>query len=317
METLVPGNLVDPLLQFGVLLQCPRCTSRLNGMGCSACAFEMDINDGIMHALPAERSQHFERFAQDYQYIRAAEGRSSNSDDFYLNLPYCDITGRNSEQWQIRARSYDHLIGRVLHRNVARGGLILDVGAGNCWMSYQLALAGYRSVAVDLVTNSFDGLGAAKHYQARLPNLFPRFQADMEHLPFQDAQFDAAIFNASFHYSEDYTATMRSVLRCVRKGGLVIISDTPWYSREASGRQMLQERRAAFLKTYGTSSDTLGSQEFLTDERLHDLEKELAISWSVHTPHYGFKWAMRPLKAKLLRRREPSRFRLYITRKNA
>jgi SAM-dependent methyltransferase len=184
-------------------------------------------------------------------------------------------------------------------------------------MSYRLALGGYRPVAVDLVTNSFDGLGAARHYQARLPNLFPRFHADMEHLPFQDAQFDAAIFNASFHYSEDYAATMRSVLRCVRKGGLVIISDTPWYSREASGRQMLQERRAAFLKTYGTSSDALGSQEFLTDERLRDLEKELAIRWSVHTPHYGFKWAMRPLKAKLLRRREPSRFRLYVTRKNA
>jgi SAM-dependent methyltransferase len=286
-------------------------------MECSVCAFEMDINDGIMHALPAERSQHFDRFAQDYQYIRAAEGRSSNSDDFYFSLPYRDITGRNSKQWQIRARSYDHLVDHVLHRNVARDGLILDVGAGNCWMSYRLALAGYRPVAVDLVTNGFDGLGAARHYQARLPNLFPRFHADMEHLPFQDAQFDAAIFNASFHYSEDYAATMRSVLRCVRKGGLVIISDTPWYSLEASGRQMLQERRAAFLKTYGTSSDALESQEFLTDERLRELEKELAIRLSVHTPHYGFKWAMRPLKAKLLRRREPSRFRLYVTRKNA
>jgi SAM-dependent methyltransferase len=286
-------------------------------MECSVCAFEMDINDGIMHALPEERSQHFERFAQEYQYIRAAEGRASNSADFYLSLPYSDITGKNSKQWQIRARSYDHLIDHVLHPNVARGGSILDAGAGNGWMSYRLALAGYRPVAVDLVTNGFDGLGAARHYQARLPNLFPRFQADMEHLPFQDAQFDAAIFNASFHYSEDYAATMRSVLRCVRKGGLVIISDTPWYSREASGRQMLQERRAAFLKTYGTSSDALESQEFLTDERLRGLERELAIRWNVHTPHYGFKWAMRPLKAKLLRRREPSRFRLYVTRKNA
>jgi SAM-dependent methyltransferase len=286
-------------------------------MECSVCGFEMDINDGIMHALPKERSQHFERFAQEYQYIRAAEGRAGNSDDFYLSLPYRDITGRNSKQWYIRARSYDHLLHHVLYPNVARGGLILDVGAGNCWMSYRLALAGYRPVAIDLVTNGFDGLGAAGHYQARLPNLFPRFQADMDHLPFHDSQFDVAIFNASFHYSEQYAATMRSVLRCVRKGGLVIISDTPWYAREASGSQMLRERRAAFLKTYGTSSDALESQEFLTDERLRDLEKELAIGWNVHTPHYGLKWAVRPLKAKLLGRREPSRFRLYLTRKNA
>ncbi len=317
MGTLTNGVLVDPLLQFGVLLQCPRCASRLSGMECSVCAFEIHINDGILHALPEERSQHFARFAQDYQFIRAAEGRSSNSDNFYLDLPYHDITGRNSNQWQIRARSYDHLIDHVLYRSVARGGLILDVGAGNCWMSYRLALTGYRPVAVDLVTNGFDGLGAAKHYQVRLPSLFPRFRADMEHLPFQDAQFDCAIFNASFHYSEDYATTLRSVLRCVRIGGLVIISDTPWYSREERGKQMLRERRAAFLKTYGTSSDALESQEFLTDERLRDLEEKLSIRWKVHTPHYGFKWAMRPLKAKLLRRREPSRFRIYVARKNA
>jgi SAM-dependent methyltransferase len=317
MGTLTNGISVDPLLQFGILLQCSRCGARLSGMQCPVCAFEIDIDNGIMHALPEERSKHFARFAKDYQYIRAAEGRSGNSDNFYLDLPYHDITGRNSKQWQIRARSYDHLVDHVLYRSVARGGLILDAGAGNCWMSYRLALAGYRPVAVDLVTNGFDGLGAARHYQARLPGLFPRFQADMQHLPFQDAQFDAAIFNASFHYSENYATTLRSVLRCLRKGGLVVISDTPWYSREESGRQMLRERRAAFLKTYGTSSDALESQEFLTDKRLRDLEEEFSIRWKAHTPHYGFNWAMRPLKARLLRRREPSRFRIYVARKNA
>jgi hypothetical protein len=80
---------------------------------------------------------------------------------------------------------------------------------------------------------------------------------------------------------------------------------------------MLRERRAAFLKTYGTSSDALDSQEFLTDGRLRDLEDELSIRWKVYTPHYGFTWAMRPLKAKLFRRREPSRFRIYVAWKNA
>ena len=317
MGTIENGVLVDPIIQFGVLLQCPRCTSRLIGMSCSLCSFEMHPDDGIMRALPAERSRHFAHFTQDYQRIRAAEGRASNSDSFYLDLPYRDITGRNSRQWQIRARTYDHLVHHVLYRNVAKGGLILDVGAGNCWMSYRLALAGYRPVAVDLVTNLFDGLGAARHYQSRLPSLFPRFQADMQHLPFQDAQFDAAIFNASFHYSEDYSATLRSILRCVRKSGVVIISDTPWYSREESGSEMLRERRAAFLKTYGTSSDALESQEFLTNERLRDLEEELSIRWKAHTPQYGLTWALRPLKAKLLRRREPSRFRIYVAWKNA
>ena len=311
------GIRVKPSLKCDVQLQCPRCKSEMIGMECPGCAFEMQMIDGIVRSLPAERAAHFARFAQDYEAIRTAEGRSSDSEEFYLALPYKDISGRNSKQWQIRSRSYDYLIDHVLQCNVAPGGLILDLGAGNCWMSFRLALSGNRPVAVDLLTNESDGLGAAMHYRESLPNLFPRFQADIEHLPFQDAQFDSAIFNASFHYSENYEATLRSVLRCVRRGGLVVISDTPWYSQEESGRQMLRERRLAFLKHYGTSSDAIASLEFLTDNRLRDLETKLSIRWNVHTPHYGFKWAMRPLKARLLGRREPSRFRIYVARKDA
>jgi ubiquinone/menaquinone biosynthesis C-methylase UbiE len=139
----------------------------------------------------------------------------------------------------------------------------------------------------------------------------------MQHLPFQDEQFDAAIFNASFHYSENYEKTLSDALRCVRRGGMVVICDTPWYSREDSGTQMSRERRAAFLRTYGTSSDSIESLEFLTDSRLQQLEERLSLHWNVHTPRYGFQWATRPLKAKLLARREPSRFRIYVTWKNA
>jgi len=61
-------------------------------------------------------------------------------------------------------------------------------------MSYRLKLAGYLPVAVDLLINERDGLGAARHYRSRVPELFPRFQAELERLPFRDEQFDALIF---------------------------------------------------------------------------------------------------------------------------
>jgi SAM-dependent methyltransferase len=184
-------------------------------------------------------------------------------------------------------------------------------------MSFRLALAGFQSFAVDLLTNERDGLGAAMHFQTSLPKLFPRFQAEMGRLPFQDGQFDAIVFNASFHYTEDSEAALRDALRCVRSGGMVIISDTPWYSSEESGRQMVHERRAAFLGSYGTASDSIESLEYLTDGRLRRLEEKLSIRWSLHSPQYGFRWAMRPLVAKLRNRREPSRFCIYVTRKSA
>lgn len=302
----------------GILLQCPRCRGQLVGLECRECDFELRVRDGIVDALPPERAERYDRFARDYRSIRMAEGRGSESADFYLALPYRDLTGRNARQWDVRARSFDCLTTRVLARTLREErGHVLDLGAGNCWMSYRLALAGYFPVALDLLVDDRDGLGSARHYAEKLPRMFPRFRAEMTRLPFHDRQFDAVIFNASFHYSENYEATLREALRCVRPAGTVIISDTPWYSREASGQQMVRERRAAFMNAHGTASDSVQSLEYLTDRQLRELEARLAIRWEKYSPHYGFRWAIRPLLAQLRGRREPSRFRIYAARKTA
>jgi SAM-dependent methyltransferase len=277
----------------------------------------LEICDGLIRALPPERAAHYARFVTDYEYIRAAEGRASAGGDYYCNLPYRDVTGRNSGQWRIRARSYEALVSKVLQSYVPERGRILDLGAGNCWMSFRLALAGYSPCAVDLLTNPQDGLGAAIYYRGHLSELFPRFQAELSHLPLQDDQFDAVIFNASFHYTEDAEAALREALRCTRTGGIVIISDTPWYRRDESGQQMVAERRAKFLARYGSASDSLKSAEYLTDDRLQSLADRTAIEWTIHNPRYGLRWKLRPLIARLQNRREPSRFRIYVARKTA
>jgi len=309
---------LDPdTAHLDLLLQCPRCRANLGGLECPFCGFKMHVSRGIVHAVPPDRAEHFARFLEDYEHIREEEGRGSCDDDFYLNLPYKDRSHRNSKQWKIRARSYDFLLSQLIQRSrELDGGRILDIGAGNCWMSYRLAKARYRPVALDLLVNDFDGLGAGTHFGKHLTAMFPRFQAEFTRLPFQDEQFDAVVFNASFHYAEDYAVTLRESLRCVRKGGVVIVSDTPWYSNGESGRRMVSERRAAFLTRYGTASDSIESLEFLTDDRLQTLEEQLSIQWVIYSPRYGWRWAIRPLLAKLYRRREPSRFRIYAARKS-
>jgi len=308
-------NAVNPASHLGIELQCPRCNSAVEGLHCFRCDFRMVVRKGIVHALPPERALHYARFIEEYERIRAAEGRGSPSEEFYLALPYEDISGRNSGQWKIRSRSYDYLIRQVL--TPFRSGCVLDLGAGNCWMSFRLALAGYKPIAVDLLTNENDGLGAAVHFQRRLPVPIPCFHAELTHLPFQDRQFDAVIYNASFHYSENYGATLREALRCLKPEGAVIISDTPWYSSEESGREMVAERHATFRQKFGTASDSVKSLEYITDERLKALEDEFSVTWTAHHPWYGVRWAMRPLIAKLRCRREPSRFRIYVAKKHA
>lgn len=307
---------VRPAVFAGIPLRCPRCGTDVDTMQCPHCGFELDVRNGIVCALPPQRAAYYQQFLCDYQRIRAAEGRGSEASSFYLSLPYQDLTGRNTHQWKIRSRSYSYLVQRILP-SLPDGACILDLGSGNCWISYRLALQGFRTVAVDLLTNEHDGLGAAVHFDTHLPSPIPRFQAEAARLPFRDDQFDAIIFNASFHYAEDYEATLREALRCTKPTGIVIVSDTPWYRSEQSGRQMVAARQGAFRDRFHTASDSIKSLEYLTDERLHALADALSIRWTIHRPWYGLRWAIRPWIAKLRGRREPSRFRIFVASRHA
>jgi SAM-dependent methyltransferase len=307
-------------------LQCPRCRGWISSLphtnfvdtilACSDCCLKLSNEGGIWRALLPERTSHFSQFISDYEFIRAAEGRGSADAEYYLALPYRDLSHNNSQQWVIRARTFRYIERHILPslRSENKRLRILDLGAGNGWMSYRLALAGHAPVAVDLLTNEKDGLGAAIHYQRQLATLFPRVQAELDVLPFTDDTFDLVIFNASFHYSEDYEKTIAEALRCTRTGGTILIADSPWYSNEASGQQMVSERRASFTQRYGFASDGLKNLEFLTDQRLQKLEACFGLRWQSYTPGYGMRWLMRPLLAKLQGRREPSQFRIYTAR---
>ncbi len=324
--TRIPGLTLNSNTSNELLIQCPRCraivTARSRSrdnqaeqMLCTTCLFQIMGRDGIWDALPPERAAHYATFISNYEKIRAAEGRGSRNSEFYLALPDRDLSGRNQAQWKIRARTYQCLVSRLLEPLERLGSTslsVLDLGAGNCWLSFQLALRGNRPVAVDLLLNPFDGLGAAQHYQRRVPKLFPRFRAELDRLPFADGQFDIAIFNASFHYSEDYNRTLAEALRCLRRPGKIIIADTPWYRRQQSGEAMLRERHTFFQAKYGFASNALPSLEFLTDERLEGLQESLGLRWYSLDPDYGMQWRLRPLIARLRRRREPSHFRIYV-----
>jgi SAM-dependent methyltransferase len=301
-------------------LRCPSCEHGFPKdvtapfpLTCPACGFAIPEINGILRALTPENKANFERFVRDYEVVRAKEGWGSQLPDYYLALPFKDLSSQHDWIWRIRAQTLlymqEHALPKIetAHSSTCR---VLDIGAGNGWLSYRLSQRGYHPVAVDLLDNDVDGLGAARHYLARLEQSFPRFQADMDHLPFDSGQFDVAIFNASFHYSPDYEKTLREALRCLRRPGIVVVADSPFYWREQSGKQMLEERRVMFEKQFGIRSDSHHSRDYLTQGTLNELADRLAIQWNVGKPWYGLHWALRPVKARLLRRREPSKFYL-------
>jgi ubiquinone/menaquinone biosynthesis C-methylase UbiE len=262
--------------------------------------------DGTWRFLLPERLEIFSAFIKDYEHIRAAEGRKSTDPAYFRALPFEDLSNSRPRDWEMRATSYWELVDKVLENRPSLK--ILDLGAGNGWLSHQLAELGHSPTAIDLVTNEWDGLGAFKHYPFNIPPL----QAEFDYLPLQEAQFDLVIFNASFHYSVDYMITLREALRCLRRGGQVVILDTPIYSRPESGRQMLAERASFFKNEYGTTSTALPSEGFLTNDRIADLAASLNLSVQMFRPDYGLRRKARRLWVTLRGGREPARFALIV-----
>ena len=282
---------------------------------CCTCDYRLSTNSGVIQALAPGREEYFQDFFREYLTVRKAEGRGSENPDYYLALPYEDISGNLSWQWDMRGKSYRHLEQRILpaiERQAKRPLDVLDLGAGVGWLSYRLALRGHHPAAVDLLTDPLDGLGAARHYFSALPEPFPAFQAEFDRLPFADEQFDLAIFNSSFHYSTAYHDTLQEVRRCLRWDARVIIMDTPIYRRHQDGEQMREERHRQFEQQYGFRSDSVPSIEYVDEQMVKRLAADLNIHWTIHRPWYGWAWHSRPLKAWWERRRASSRFWILV-----
>jgi len=252
-----------------------------------------------------------QQFLSDYAKIRHAEGRGSEDAEYYRALPFRDLTGRNSAQWAIRARTWTHFENSVLRELESRSQRpleILDLGAGNGWMSYRLALREHKPVAIDIFSDSSDGLRCARYY----PKRFPCIEAEFDRLPFRDGSFDAAIFNSSIHYSTDYRRTLGEARRCLRSSGRIVIMDSPIYKRAEHGEQMRTERHAQFERSYGFRSDAVPSIEYFDEATLAALASEFEIEWHRSQPWYGLAWALRPWKARLRARRPPSKFCILV-----
>ena len=145
------------------------------------------------------------RWARAYMRLRRAEGRGAGGEAELLALPYL-TAGPLAGQWAIRARTFDAFVRRVvapLAAERARPLAVLDLGAGNGWLSARLARLGHRCVALDLRVDDADGLAAGAPFRRHLPRMFGRVSSSFDALPFGDALFDLVVFDASLHLAED------------------------------------------------------------------------------------------------------------------
>jgi SAM-dependent methyltransferase len=294
---------------------CPRCRAELQKkseteLHCLQDGLTFEQKDGTWRFLLPERKSYYSRFIADYETIRRAEGRFSTDTSYYRSLPFKDTSGYFSADWKIRAASYRALESRILPDSHQ---YILDMGAGNGWLSNRLSALGHDVIAVDLLVNPEDGLGAWRNYE----NPFVPIQSEFTRLPIPNNSISMVIFNASFHYSENYEASLSEALRILLQDGKIIIMDSPVYHDAKSGEQMVAERKAVFISRYGFASNSIESENYLTYQRMGGLSEKFGVHWRHIQPFYGVRWAIRPWLARLRGARESAQFGLWIgTRRN-
>ncbi len=251
-------------------------------------------------------------FASEYARHRGEEGRGYRSDAL-LQLPYLE-RGAHAAQWRVRARTFDAFMDRVLRPAAERAGRpleVLDLGAGSGWLSYRVALEGHHAFALDIRNDTIDGLGAAEVFRSQTSKM-ECVVASFDAIPLCPESIDIALFNASLHYATDLEIVLREAVRVTRPGGQIAILDSPFYERETDGLAMIEEKRAAFGSRAGALM-ALPFIEFLTLARL--LEAVPDLKWKRNKVRYPLAYELRPLVAALARRRRPSRFDLWISKR--
>jgi len=156
-----------------------------------------------------------------------------------------DFHNRAAEHYFVRKKNTKHLLRKpftspremaeslyrfsvlVAGMDVNATDLIMDFGAGTCWVSLLLSRAGIHSVAVDVSATALE-IGR-KIFESIPPDqrgVPPRFVVyDGHRLPFEDGYFDAILCLDAFHHVPNKQVVLSEMFRVLSPGGRVAFSE--------------------------------------------------------------------------------------------
>jgi ubiquinone/menaquinone biosynthesis C-methylase UbiE len=221
-----------------------------------------------------------------------------------------DPSDPEADAWRVRQQSYRTLERHMRQQSGSRTMTVLDLGAGNGWLSNRFALHGHRAVAVDWLDDERDGLGATRHYGTPLVCV----QADFDALPFEAAQFDLVVFNGSLHYAHDVRITLGRARRLVAPGGALVVVDSPFFRRTLDGHAMVEEKTRRFFFEYGISEVVHEGVGFVTFRGLEAAASALRLRGRFYRSRGPLGWQLRRTVGGLRRLRQPDAFGVWVAR---
>ena len=180
-------------------------------------------------------------------YTQAAERYFAEFENpqFLLDKPFGDI-----------AQTPKHLIDAgvlIQALRLRRGDVVLELGAGSCWLSLMLNRCGSRTIAVDVSPTALALGRAAFERDPRADwSLDPQFLPyDGRRLPVDDESCDRVVVNDAFHHVPNQRELLLEMRRVLRADGLVAMSEpgrghgTAEHSLEEAGSTGVLENELA------------------------------------------------------------------------
>lgn len=184
-----------------------------------------------------------EAFQESYLRLRASEGRMY-TDDELRSLPFPETSNRHYSEWKLRAASMLRLT-RYLKAKKIRN--ILEVGAGNGWLSAQMASRiPARVTACDVNSSELQqGLRVFGRY-----GQIQFAQGDIRSGFLEGRKFQAVVFASSLQYFSSVDEIVEAANGCLADGGEIHILDTPLYETETE-KQNAMQRSITYFETAG------------------------------------------------------------------
>lgn len=292
---------------------CPECTAAADAdvsgdLVCRGCTRRFASRGGMYRCLTADRLAAAEPELRQYRTVRAREGYRVAPAEYYRMLPCVRPDDPHAPEWRIRAESFQQLLRRARLDGGSAPRRVLDLGAGNGWLSHRLTLLGHQVVAADRLDDDEDGLGACRHYAAP----FARVHADFDALPFAPGQFDLVVFNGSLHYAPDVAATLARARCMLAPGGALAVMDSPMFRRDADGHTMVAEKLRRFRTEYGLTTVVHPHVGFLTLTALAQAAEPIGLRGQFLRSRGPLRWRVGREIARFRLRREPAAFGVWL-----
>jgi SAM-dependent methyltransferase len=252
--------------------------------------------EGVHRLLPEERRREIRPFLELYQRVRRDEG---------WNAAACATRGT----------PLDAALALVAPDLGPAPWKALEVGAGCCWASRSLLERGHGAAAVDVNLDADDGLLAANRLLAS-PEDLPRAEAEPDALPLEPFSFDLVLAVGSLHAVPRLTRTLVELRRVTRRGGVLVVLDSPVFRRRPHGEAMVADRMRAHARRYPPGLPRESEPSYLVLGELPDLFSSAGWRLQVHGwPSRGREVAGDV--ATLVRgRRPPARFPMLVARRD-